>query len=456
MNVLRFTRHALLTAALSLGFYSIAAAATVETQETILARIQAPVFPDRDYPITEFGANTASEDNTAAIARAIAACHEAGGGRVVVPAGVFVTGAIHLKTGVNLHVSEGATLRFDPDAAKYPIVLTRWEGVECMNYSPLIYAHGQDNIAVTGKGSLDGGATTQNWLRWNVRTKDKPARQKPGRDLLFQMGEDGVPVEQRIFGDGWFLRPSFIQFYQGKNVLIEDVTIIRAPMWVIHPVLCVNVTVRGVTVNSLGRNNDGCDPESCRNVLIENCTFITGDDCIALKSGRNNDGRRLAIPVENVVVRNCTMHDGHGGMTIGSEISGGARNVFVENLKMDSPHLDQAIRFKNNSSRGGVIENIHIRNVSIGRVGVSAISLELDYEEGAKGAHIPVMRDVFIQNVTTESCGQVLYLGGVPGAIIENVRITDSVFRGVQKDDRVRAAPRPVFENVVIERAPAP
>ncbi|MFT4177079.1 MAG: glycoside hydrolase family 28 protein [Luteolibacter sp.] len=420
-----------------------------ETVESILARIKPPEFPNRDFLITDYGARQDS-DSGEAIRAAILACHEAGGGRVVIPKGTFLTGAVHLKSHVNLHLSEGATLKFDTDPEKYPLVHTRWEGVECMNYSPLIYSYEQDNIAITGSGTLDGSATSKNWLRWKAT---KPALQTPGRTKLFQMGEDGVPVAERIFGSGYYLRPSFIQFYKGKNFLIEGVTITRSPMWVIHPVLCTNLTVRGVTVNSMGRNNDGCDPESCKDVLIEDCTFNTGDDCIAIKSGRNNDGRRINVPSENFVIRNCVMKAGHGGMTIGSEISGGCRNIFVSDIKMDSPNLNQAIRFKSNARRGGTIENIHIRDVKIGQVKISAISIELDYEEGAKGSHLPTLRDVLMENITTESCGQVLNLGGVPGAVIENITLKNSTFKGVKKADRISQAEKPTLENVTIEMA---
>jgi polygalacturonase len=427
-----------------------AAEPPAETLDGILGRIKAPQFPNRDFAITDYGA-TAGADCTDAIRKAIDACHGAGGGRVVVPAGVFRTGAVHLKSNVNLHLAEGATLRFDPDPAKYlPVVRTRWEGVECMNYSPLIYAYGQDNVAVTGKGTLDGSATAKTWLKWNA---GKPAMQVAARNRLNQMGQDGVPVERRVFGEGGFLRPNFIQIYKGNNVLIEGVTIVNSPMWEIHPVLCTNVTVRGVNVSSFGRNNDGCDPESCRDVLIEDCTFATGDDCIAIKSGRNNDGRRVGVPAENIVVRRCTMKDGHGGVTIGSEISGGCRNVFVEQVKMDSPHLNQAIRFKSNAQRGGVIENVHVRDVEIGRVGVSAVSVEFDYEEGANGPYKPVLRNVTIEKVTTRSCGQVLNLGGFPGVMIEGIRLKDCTFRGVEKPDRIRDAQAPARENVVVEGA---
>src|SRR4029453_203804 len=197
------------------------------------------------------------------------------------------------------------------------------------------------------------------------------------------MSDSGVPVKDRVFGEGHYLRNSFIQPYRSKNILIEGIRIINSPMWEIHPVLSNNVTVRNVTVVSHGPNNDGCDPESSRDVLIENCTFDTGDDCIAIKSGRDGDGRRLHVPSENIIVRNCTMKDGHGGVVIGSEISGDCRNVFVEHCQMDSPNLDRALRFKSNARRGGVIENVHMRHVEIGRVGEAVLTITLMYEEGA-------------------------------------------------------------------------
>src|ERR687890_208934 len=202
-----------------------------------------------------------------------------------------------------------------------------------------------------------------------------------------------VPLEQRIFGENSYLRPQFIQPYKCRNVLIEGVKIIDSPMWEVHPVLCENVIVRNLSIVTHGPNNDGCDPESCRDVLIEGCLFDTGDDCIAIKSGRNNDGRRLKTPTENIIVRGCTMKDGHGGVTVGSEISGGVRNLFVENCRMDSPNLDHALRVKNNAMRGGLLENFYFRNITIGQVAHAIITIDFNYEEGAKGGYTPVVRN---------------------------------------------------------------
>ena len=440
---------------LALGGYGAAAqAAGWESVPAILSRIKAPEFPARDFAITDYGAVAGgSNDCTAAIAKAIDACHAAGGGRVVVPDGVFLTGAIHLKSNVNLHLADGATLKFDPDPAKYlPVVFTRWEGVECMNYSPLIYAFEQENVAVTGKGVLDGSANFETWWDWDNKVQ-RPVKQAVANKKLNEMGDTGVPVEQRLFGEGSYLRPNFIQPYRCRNVLIEGVTIHNSPMWELNPVLCTNVTVRGVTIVSHGPNNDGCDPESCYDVLIDGCLFDTGDDCIAIKSGRNNDGRRVNVPAENIIVRNCTMKDGHGGVVMGSEISGHCRNVFVQNCKMDSPNLDRALRFKDNAQRGGVIENVFMRNCEIGRVSEAVLTIDFLYQEGTNGTHRPVVRNVALENVTSQASPRVMWIAGYPGAVIDDVRFTDCAFRGVQAAEMLSHAGSVVFSNVTIEPA---
>ncbi len=424
--------------------------------ERVLARIKAPTFPDRDFPITAYGAQPGT-DVTAAITAAIEACTKAGGGRVVIPPGEWLTVALTLKSNVNLHVSEGATLRWLYEPARYPIVFTRWEGVELMNYQPFIYAYGQENIAITGKGTLDGGATWENWWSWNRPspgpTAGRASPQRVARNRLIEMGEQGVPVAERIFGEGSFLRPNFIQPYSCKNILIEDVTILRSPMWEIHPVLSQNITVRGVKINSHGPNNDGFDPESCRDILVENTVFDTGDDCIAIKSGRNGDGRRVNVPTENMVIRNCIMKDGHGGVVLGSECSGGIRNIFVENCEMDSPDLDRALRFKNNAVRGGVLENVFMRNVKIGRVGEAVVTIDLLYEEGAKGDFKPVVRNVQLDNVTSSASPRVLYIRGFAGAVIDDIRIRNSTFNGVTETEVVQHAGRISFDQVTITPA---
>jgi polygalacturonase len=401
----------------------------------ILSRIVAPGFPARDFVVTEYGAKgDGRRDASAAFRKAIEACAKAGGGRVVVPEGTYVTGPIRLRSRVNLHLAKGAVVRFATDPALYlPPVLTRWEGVELMGYAPLVYALDEESIAVTGEGTLDGGASETAWWPWKGKG---PEGQKADRDRLFAMAEEGVPVESRVFGAGNRLRPPFVQPYRCRNVLVEGVTITNAPFWVIHPVLSKNVTVRNVRIVSHGPNNDGCDPESSTDVLIEDSLFDTGDDCIALKSGRNADGRRLATPVERVVVRRCVMKAGHGGVTIGSEISGGARDVFAEKCEMSSPDLERGLRIKTNARRGGVVENVFVRDVTIGEVG-NAIDVDLHYEEGANGAFLPTVRNVRVERMTVAKATHALFLRALDGAPIRALSVRDSVFRDVAKGNRI-------------------
>lgn len=378
--------------------------------DSIRGLITVPEFPDQEFSIEEYGAEAGGEVlSTDAIAAAIKACNEAGGGRVVVPKGVYLTGAVHLLSNVNLHLEEGATLRFSRNPKDYlPLVRSRWEGMELMNYSPFIYAYQQENIAITGNGTLDGHADMEHWWPWcgakHFGWKEGMGRQNPSRKLLHEMVHDRVPLEERIFGEGHFMRPQFVQPFECKNVLIQDVKLINAPMWNLHPVLCENVTVERVKIETLGPNNDGCDPEACKNVLIKDCYFDTGDDCIAIKSGRNEDGRIPGIPSENIIIEGCEMKEGHGGVVIGSEISGGARNVFAQNLVMDSPNLDRVLRIKTSSKRGGTVENIYMRDVVVGTYREAAVRFNMFYEE--EGDHIPTIRNVIVENLQVKNGGK--------------------------------------------------
>jgi polygalacturonase len=402
----------------------------------ILSRVKPPIFTRKEFAITKFGARAdGASDSTSAIAAAIEACSKAGGGRVVVPAGEFLAGAIHLKSNVNLYISKGATVKFSTDPKKYPNVRTRFEGMECMNFSPFIYAYDQTNIAVTGDGTLDGQADERSWWAWHGSSKygwkEGMPNQRTARARLYEMMEKGVSITERVFGEGSYLRPNFIQPHRCKNVLIEGIKIINSPMWEIHPVLCENVTVRKIAISSHGPNNDGCDPESCKDVLIEDCQFDTGDDCIAIKSGRNEDGRRIGVPTENVIVRGCQMKDGHGGVTIGSEISGGVRNVFAENCNMNSPNLEQALRVKNNAARGGLLENFYFRNITVGEVKYALISIDFNYEEGAKGAFTPVVRNFVVDRLTSGKSKFGLNIQGLDKAPVYDIAISNSTFENV-------------------------
>ena len=409
----------------------------------ILARIKPPRFKKKDYDILKFGAKAGgATDSRDAINSAIEACSKAGGGRVVVPSGEFLTGAIRLRSNVNLYVSRGATLKFSIDPKAYmPVVHTRWEGMELMHISPLIYAYGETNVAITGEGTLDGQGKSLFW-KWhgNPRYGGDPEviSQRAARARLYEMMDKNVPVEQRVFGDEHYLRPQFIQPYKCKNVLIEGVKIVDSPMWEVHPVLCENVIVRNVHISSHGPNNDGCDPESCKDVLIDGCFFDTGDDCIAIKSGRNNDGRRLNTPTENVIIRNCTMKDGHGGITVGSEISGGVRNVFAHDNKLDSPDLWTAIRFKNNASRGGKLENFYYKNTTVGPVSRAVVEIDFNYEEGAKGEYIPLVRNVQVDGLVCGSGNRAVDLQGLDNAPIFDVSLKNCTFGDIKNASVVK------------------
>ncbi len=388
----------------------------------ILAQIQPPKFPRREFPLVKYGAvGDGITDCTGAFKRAIEACSDAGGGAVVVSGGTFLTGAIHLKSNVDLRVEKNATILFSTNRADYlPDVFARYEGTEVMNYSPLIYALEQTNIAITGRGTLDGQGHA--WHSW--KASDDPRR-------LVQMANEGTPVTRRIFGAGHNLRPNFIAPIRCRNVLIEGIHIKDSPMWVLNPVYCTNVTVRKVTVDTRGPNTDGCDPDSCTDVLIRDCDFSDGDDCIAIKSGRDRDGQRIGIPCQNIVVQNCEFKAGHGGVAIGSETSGGIENVFAENCHFDSPDLEMAIRLKTNPARGGYIQDVYVRNcvVKLARIGID-MTLRYGSSGAMDGDSTPVIRDVDIRNSTFKKLTQrpIFIEGWSPAAPISNISITDCRF----------------------------
>ena len=402
--------------------------------------VNEPTFPNASFVITRYGASVkaSAAKNQAAINKAINTCAKRGGGKVIVPDGVFETGPIQLKSNVNLEIQKGGKLLFSTDESLFPIVLTRWEGMDCMNYQPCIYAYGETNVAITGEGTIDGNGSNDTWWKMCGKerfgwTPDVVESQKIGRPLLFEYSESGKPFEERNMKDTG-LRPQLINIYKCENVAIKDVTLLRSPFWVIHPLLCNNVLVKGVKIWNEGPNGDGCDPESCENVIIEDCEFHTGDDCIAIKSGRNADGRIWNIPSKNIIVRNCTMEDGHGGVVVGSEITGGCQNVFVENCQMDSPNLDRVLRIKTNTCRGGVIENIYMRDVTVGQCKESVMRINLGYEpnEPAKRGFIPTVRNVYMSNVTCEKSQYGVRLNGLDDTDnIYNIHVEDCQFNGV-------------------------
>lgn len=424
--------------------------------------IKAPTFPERDFVITKYGAktgNTAAK-NQKAINKAILACSKKGGGRVIVPAGTYLTGAITLLSNVNLVVEKDAKLQFVFEPDLYPVVPTRWEGLDCHNVSPCIYAYKQQNIAVTGEGTIDGGGSKETWWQWTGvpyfgGAPDKLPNQRSGtRARLLKQAEDGVDMNERIFTKNDGLRPQLINFNQCENILLEDLTLLRSPFWVIHPLLSKNITVRGMKIINDGPNGDGCDPESCDGVLIENCYFNTGDDCIAIKSGRNRDGRLWDRPSENIIIRNCEMKNGHGGVVIGSEISGGCRNVYAENNVMDSPELERVVRIKTNTCRGGIIENINARNIKVGVCKESVLKINLDYEhnEICCRGYIPTVRNINIENITCEKSQYGVQIIALDTACyVYDINVKNCRFNGVRDGNSIKGMTRDVrFDNLFI------
>jgi hypothetical protein len=375
-----------------------------------------PRIPERVVDIRDHGAVADGKTKaTLAIKAAIAQASQAGGGTVLVPAGTWLTGPIHLQSRINLHVAAGAELRFSQDFADYlPPVLTRWEGLEVHNYSPLIYARDCEDVAVTGAGKLDGQGAA--WWPWKQTQKHAATR-------LYDWASGGVPTEKRVLGVEGGLRPSFIQTLGCKNVLVEGVTLQNGPFWTIHPVYSENVIVRRVRVQTSGPNNDGCNPDSSRNVLVEDSFFSTGDDCVVIKSGLNEDGWRVGKPSENIVVRRLRGEKGHGGVVIGSEMSGGVRNVWVTDSEFVG--TDRGLRIKSMRGRGGVIENVFYENVRHQDIRLMVVEMTTFYQSSTlmpKTDTPPAIRNVLIRNVMARGAQRAIDIVGLPELPIRDVR----------------------------------
>lgn len=394
-----------------------------------MPQLERPLFPDVTFDIRDYGAvqckweDEEKHKSTEAIHKAIVACHEGGGGKVLVPRGDWLTGAIHLKSNVNLHVAEGAVVHFSNDLEDYlPVVHVRCEGVEAYNYSPLIYAPHVENIAITGRGILHGHGRW--WWRW-AKDNNRGNRVEASK----------VPLEERRYGKGGGregMRPTFIVPWKARNILIEGITLEESPMWNVHPVYSENIIVRGITVHSLeSPNGDGIVPDSCKNVLIEYNHLETGDDAVVIKSGLNEDGLKIGIASENIVVRNFTARDvrtGSGGIVFGSETSGGIRNVYVHDAYFDG--CDRGIRFKTTRGRGNVIENIYIEKVEMKNIEAQAINFNSYYEREATGKS-PLFRNVYINNIRVNGAHTAIEMIGLPEKWLENVNVKNAVFENV-------------------------
>lgn len=382
-----------------------------------------------EFSITDFGAVPGDQQKTSsAIAQAIDAAHEAGGGRVIIPQGEWQTGKIHLKSQVDLHLQEGAVLLFSDNPEDYlPAVHTSWEGLECYNYSPLIYAYECENVAITGSGELK--AQMAFWQKWFKR----PAGHMNSLKWLYEAAVKGVPVEDRVMvNDSANMRPQFIQFNRCDKVLLDGFKITNSPFWTIHPYMSTNIVVRKLQVHAHGHNNDGVDPEMSQNMLIEDCVFDQGDDAIAVKSGRNQDAWRLNTPTKNLVIRNCYVKNGHQLLAIGSELSGGIENVFMDNCKVeDGASMFHLVFIKTNERRGGFVKNIYVSNVEADRMREGILGIETDVLYQWRNLvptyeiRLTPISDVHLENIHAKNAGFISRIQAQEKLPIRTVELTN-------------------------------
>jgi len=408
----------------------------------IIQSVKPPVFPDKDFNIVDYGAKSGGEkDCREAIMSTIAACNKAGGGRVLVPKGIFkVDGPIHLDSNVNLHVAEGSKLDFGTDFSDYMPgqVLTRWECIRMYGYSPLIYAINKSNIALTGTGELNGNAKDK-WTLWN----DKVAK---GRETLRALSNDVTSLEKRRFGEGYYFRPPMVQFYECRNILIENVNLKDSPFWCVHMVFSKNILIRNMRFTSLNKNNDGIDVDSCEDVYIHDVIFDNKDDNIAIKSGRGAEGRALARPSRNVVVQDCIFNT-YTAVAVGSETGGGVQNVFVENCRAES-ELKRGLYIKSGSAKGGEVSHIRMRNIKLKNTRREMISFYTHYGEGEWP---PYFHDVRYENIFFEGPGRIgLNFDGHEEQHIENIVLANISINGAKKLKEIKNTDNLVLQNVTI------
>ncbi len=358
------------------------------------------------------------ETDFLAIRRAIQACAAAGGGVVEVPQGVWHSGAIELASHIHLHLAKDAVIEFSPDRHDYfPAVFVRWEGVECFSTRPLIYARDAEDVAITGEGTLRGNGAA--WRQFSA----KPEHRRRAEALRAMCG---MPVEQRILDkEENFLRPSFVHFVNCRNVLWENFTIENGPMWTLHPVYCRNLVARGLTIHTAGPNTDGLNPDSCDGVLIENCEFSTGDDCIAIKSGLNSDGWRVGRPCRNIRIFHCRMTGGHAAIAFGSELSGGIENVEIRDCDVSRTGL--GIRFKTLPGRGGFVRDVNVKNVAMRDLRGSALHFDMDYVQTtlpSADCRGTVLENLFFDHVDCRNAEIGVFLKGHPAMAVKNLNFS--------------------------------
>jgi polygalacturonase len=434
--------------------------------------VQEPEFPDYSIMITELGAiGDGMTSNTEAFAGAIEKVSKNGGGRVVVPRGIWITGPVQMKSNINLHLEDGAVIRFSPDFDEYPLIKTSFEGLETYRSMSPIHAHNLENIAITGNGVIDGNGDAWRPVKKRKMTANQWKNLLKSGGVLSDDEKIWYPSEESKAGDGRdnfnvpdfdskeayeevkdFLRPVMVSIKECKKVLLDGPTFQNSPAWNIHPLMSEDVTIRNLKIRNpwYSQNGDGLDLESCKNVVIYNNTFDVGDDAICFKSGKNEDGRRRGMPTENVIVKNNIVYHGHGGFVVGSEMSGGVKNVHVSNCVFMG--TDTGLRFKSTRGRGGVVENIYISNIDMIDIPTEPIRFNLFYggnapvmddggnsapsEERAEAVPVteetPSFRNIFMKNIRANGFGNAAFFMGLPEMNLQNVHLEDAILKGRQ------------------------
>lgn len=421
-----------------------------------------PVFPDYTVSVVDFGAvGDGVANDTEAINEAIAEVSRHGGGKVLIPAGIWFVGPVELKSGVNLHAERNALIIFDSDPEVYPIVETSFEGLDTRRCTSPIWARDAHDIALTGEGIYDGSGDSWRFVRREKVTESQwiellatpdcyvdgdlwyPSRESyEGHRICDAFNNpQGLEREEQWEAIRHWLRPVMVSFINCSNVLVENVTLRNSPAWMLHPLMCENVIIKGVKIFNpwYSQNGDALDLESCNRALVADCLFDAGDDGICIKSGKDSDGRRRGMPCSDVVVRNTQVLHGHGGFVVGSEMSGGVNNVYVENCTFTG--TDVGLRFKSTRGRGGVVKNIYIENINMCDIPTDALTFNLYYsgksasEEKGLSAPIvdilpvteetPEFRDIYIKNVKCRNAGRAIYFHGLPEMPVRNIVIED-------------------------------
>jgi len=431
-----------------------------------MPNVEAPVFKNNTVSITDFGGlGNGYTLNTEAFKKAIEALVKQGGGQLTVPAGVWYTGPIELKSNINLHLEKGALILFSSDFNLYPLVNTILEGLETRRCQSPVSARNAENVAITGEGSINGSGEAWRPLKkakvteafWKKVIKSGGVLKDPtywfpsAGSLLGESISDSNVPRGKMTDSSWmavrdFLRPVMINFIECKNVLLQGVLFENSPCWNIHPLLCTNVIIDNITVRNpnFAQNGDGIDVESCKNVLIVNSSFDVGDDAICIKSGKDEEGRLRARPTENILVDNCKVFKGHGGFVVGSEMSGGVRNISVRNCQFLG--TDVGLRFKSNRGRGGLVENIFISNIYMFDIVTDSFLFDLYYigksssetlEDGDVTPTVesippvtketPSFRNIYISNIVSRNARRAMFFNGLPEMNISNINVENTI-----------------------------